>query len=120
MYVIAPLLKEYSQLAPNLLKWSRSKNLWVRRASAAALVSLARKGEHLDLAYQVAEHLFPDKEDLIHKATGWLLREAGKTDSVRLEKFLLQHGQQIPRTALRYAIERFPEQKRKAILEKTR
>ncbi len=118
--VISPLLKAHPELASKLLKWSRSKNLWVRRAAAASLVSLARKGQHLDIAYQIAEQLFPDKEDLIHKAAGWLLREAGKTDSVRLERFLLQHGRRIPRTALRYAIERFPEKKRKAILEKTK
>ena len=120
MYVIGPLIEMHSQLAPDLLKWSHLENLWVRRASAASLVSLARKGQHLDLAYQIAEELFSDKEDLIHKATGWLLREAGKTDAARLEQFLLQHGPRIPRTALRYAIERFPEGKRKSILERTR
>ena len=120
MYVIGPLLNAYPSLAPNLLKWSRSKNLWVRRASASSLVSLARQGEHLDLAYQIAEQLFPDKEDLIHKATGWLLREAGKTDPTRLQSFLLKHGLSIPRTTLRYAIERFAQGKRKTILNKTK
>jgi 3-methyladenine DNA glycosylase AlkD len=118
--VISPLLESHPNLAPSLLKWSRSKNLWVRRASAASLVSLARKGQHLDLAYQIAEQLFLDNEDLIHKATGWLLREAGKTDAARLEGFLLQHGARIPRTALRYAIEKFSEQKRKQILKQTK
>jgi len=118
--VISPLLKAHPELASNLLKWSRSKNLWVRRASAVSLVSLARKGQHLDLAYQIAEQLFSDKEDLSHKATGWLLREAGKTDAARLERFLLQHGSQIPRTALRYAIERFPQKKRQELLYKTK
>jgi 3-methyladenine DNA glycosylase AlkD len=118
--VIAPLLKAHPELASNLLKWGRSKNLWVRRASAVALASLARHGEHLHLSYEIAEQLFGDKEDLIHKATGWLLREAGKTDAARLEKFLLRHGPQIPRTALRYAIERFPERKRKGILNQTK
>jgi 3-methyladenine DNA glycosylase AlkD len=59
-------------------------------------------------------------DDLIHKATGWLLREAGKTDMPRLEKFLLENGVAIPRTTLRYAIERFPEDKRKRLLTKTK
>lgn len=59
-------------------------------------------------------------DDLIHKANGWLLREAGKTDPGRLERFLLAHGPAIPRTTLRYAIERFPEPKRKALLRDTR
>lgn len=59
-------------------------------------------------------------DDLIHKANGWLLREAGKADPKRLEKFLLDNGPAIPRTTLRYAIERFPESRRKALLRKTR
>jgi 3-methyladenine DNA glycosylase AlkD len=60
------------------------------------------------------------EDDLIEKANGWLLREAGKTDMVRLEKFLLQKRSRIPRTTLRYAIERFPEARRRQLLEKTR
>jgi 3-methyladenine DNA glycosylase AlkD len=61
-----------------------------------------------------------DPEDLMHKASGWLLREAGKTDAERLEKFLLTHGPAIPRTTVRYSIERFPEGKRKELLVATR
>jgi len=83
----------------------------MRRSSAVCLTSLARKDEYLDAAYEIGELLFKDKEVLIHKATGWLLREAGKTDMPRLEGFLLQHGLGIPRTALRYAIEKFPAEK---------
>jgi 3-methyladenine DNA glycosylase AlkD len=56
----------------------------------------------------------------MHKATGWLLREAGKTDPARLKRFLLQHGPAIPRTALRYAIERFPAAARAELLQTTR
>ncbi len=69
---------------------------------------------------QIAESLFGDHEDLIHKATGWLMREAGKNDAPRLESFLLAHGPRIPRTTLRYAIERFPEAKRRMILDRTK
>ena len=74
----------------------------------------------LDDAYAIAESLFKYPEDLIHKATGWMLREAGKPDPARLEGFLLKHGPKIPRTTLRYAIERFPPEKRKTLLEKTK
>ena len=85
-----------------------------------AFVKIARTGEHLDVAYALAELLLDNKEDLMHKAVGWLLRDAGKTDAVRLESFLLGHGPQIPRTTLRYTIEKFPEQRRQEILKRTK
>ena len=119
-WVLAPLLRRYPDLIGRLPTWGGSRNLWLRRASLAGLVPLARKGEHLDAAYRAAGALLGDREDLIHKATGWLLREAGKTDAKRLEVFLLQHGPEVPRTALRYAIERFPRRRRRAILSATR
>lgn len=118
--VIAPLLRRFPELLPRVEAWTQAQNLWLRRASLVALIPLARKGEHLDVAYANVERLFGDTEDLIHKATGWLLREAGKADQPRLKAFLLQHGVRLPRTALRYAIERFSEKERKQLLIQTR
>jgi 3-methyladenine DNA glycosylase AlkD len=94
--------------------------MWVRRAAAVSLVRLAARGIALDEAYQVASALRSDGEDLIHKAAGWLLREAGRTDAARLERYLLANGRSIPRTTLRYAIERFPAVKRRELLLATR
>jgi 3-methyladenine DNA glycosylase AlkD len=118
--VLAPLLQKHPELITQLKRWTREKNLWVRRASAVSLTGLARRGQHLDEAYEIAEALLGYPEDLIHKATGWLLREAGKADAARLETFLLRHGPHIPRTALRYAIEKFSPEKRKLLLAKTK
>jgi len=118
--VVAPLLRRFPELVPELTGWSASKNMWLRRMSVVPLVPFARHGEHLDEAYRVVESLLDDPEDLMHKATGWLLREAGKTDAARLEEFLLRHGPAIPRTTLRYAIERFPPAQRKRLLAATR
>ena len=84
------------------------------------LVLPARRGQYLEAAYELASEHFSDGEDLMHKAIGWLLREAGKTDMPRLKTFLLQHGNSIPRTSLRYAIERFPEGVRRELLLRTR
>lgn len=120
LLILSPLLLEHPGLVPEVAAWRRSRNLWLRRSSAVALVPPARRGRHLQTAYQVAASLFGDEEDLIHKAAGWLLREAGKTDMPRLESFLLEHGPAVPRTALRYAIERFPQARRKEILTLTR
>jgi 3-methyladenine DNA glycosylase AlkD len=118
--VVTPLVAKYPDLAPRVARWTNSRNMWLRRAAAVAFVPLARKGRELDHAYAVARDLLCDTNDLIHKATGWLLREAGTTDTKRLERFLLQHGPHMPRTAVRYAIERFPEPKRKRLLLQTR
>jgi 3-methyladenine DNA glycosylase AlkD len=118
--VLSPLLKRFPELLQKVASWTQSANLWVRRAAAVSLIPLARRGEHLDAAYAAAESLLGDSEDLMHKAVGWLLRECGKTDDSRLEAFLLAHGARIPRTALRYAIERFPEPRRKRLLVATK
>jgi 3-methyladenine DNA glycosylase AlkD len=118
--VLGPLLDRHPTLIPEVVDWTESKNLWVRRGAAVAFVPLARKGRRLATAYRIASRLFRHKEDLMHKAVGWLLREAGKTDMPRLEKFLLQHGPKMPRTTVRYAIERFPEADRKRLRLATR
>jgi 3-methyladenine DNA glycosylase AlkD len=118
--VVAPLLERYPALAEQLRPWSRAPNLWVRRTAAVSLVPLARRGQHLTLAYSMAAAMFEDRDDLIHKATGWLLREAGRTNPRRLEAYLCAHGPRVPRIAMRYAIERFPEPKRQEILRKTK
>ncbi len=118
--VMTPILRRFPDEIPGLQAWTRSRNMWVRRAAAVSLTPLARRGEALAAAYRIATALLGDREDLMHKATGWLLREAGKTDPARLERYLRQHGPRIPRTALRYAIEKFPPAKRKALLAATR
>lgn len=118
--VLSPLLDRDASVEAHLRRWSGADRLWVRRAALVTLVPFARRGCFLDLAYELAGRHFPDPEDLMHKATGWLLREAGKTDPGRLRQFLLRHGPAIPRTALRYAIERFPAADRRRLLEQTR
>ena len=117
--LIGPLLVMHPALAPQMRAWSRHRNMWVRRASAVGLIPLARKKQSLDIAYDVAARLHRDDEDLIQKAVGWMLREAGKADERRLERYLRANGPSIPRTTVRYAIERFPEAKRRALLAVT-
>lgn len=118
--VLSPLIDKYPGIIPEIIHWTDSTVLWVRRAAVVTFVPHARKGKYLDSAYAISESLFNDTEDLIHKAVGWLLREAGKANTSRLEEFLLTHGPKIPRTTVRYAIERFPEPQRKRLLHKTR
>jgi 3-methyladenine DNA glycosylase AlkD len=118
--LVGPLLVAHPELVPIVVKWSRARGLWVRRASAVGLIALARKGRALGAAYSVARTLHPDQADLIQKAVGWMLREAGKADPARLERYLRTNGPRIPRTTLRYAIERFPPDRRRELLRVTR
>jgi 3-methyladenine DNA glycosylase AlkD len=118
--LISPLLLAHPELVPEIRRWPRHRNLWVRRASAVSLVPLARRGLALNEAYATARELGRFPEDLVHKAAGWLLREAGKADRDRLERFLRAEGATLPRTTVRYALERFPARKRRRLLLATR
>jgi 3-methyladenine DNA glycosylase AlkD len=96
---------------------ARSKSLWERRISIMATFHFIKQN-NFDETLKIAEILLTDREDLIHKAVGWMLREIGKRDLPTEEKFLNEHSQVMPRTMLRYAIERFPELKRQAYLKR--
>jgi 3-methyladenine DNA glycosylase AlkD len=101
-----------------LLAWAASKNLWVRRIAIISTFHDIRRNRFAD-TLAVAERLLRDEEDLLHKAVGWMLREVGKRDGAALRSFLRRHHRTMPRTTLRYAIERFPESERKAWLRGT-
>lgn len=117
--LIGPLLVTHPALARQVRTWVRHPSLWVRRSAVVSLIPSVRRGAQLDLAYATARALHADQADLMQKAVGWLLREAGKQDPERLEQYLLAHGPLIPRTTLRYAIERFPPSRRRELLDRT-
>jgi 3-methyladenine DNA glycosylase AlkD len=101
-----------------LMKLAKSSDLWERRIAIVATHHFIRRGDLAD-ALAVAERLLSDREDLIHKAVGWTLREIGKRDLPALEGFLRTHCRVMPRTMLRYAIERLPPEARRAYLAGT-
>jgi len=117
---VGTLIEKYPGAIADIKTWSSHPNRWVKRASAVSFIKLARTPAYLPAIYEISEALFPVDDDLVQKANGWLLREAGKADAARLEKFLLRHGPAIPRTTLRYAIERFAPSKRRMLLARTR
>lgn len=102
-----------------LVSLAKSDNLWERRIAIVATWYFIRKND-LVWTFKIATLLLHDKHDLIHKSVGWMLREAGKKDTQQLIRFLDAHASDMPRTMLRYAIEKFPEPQRKAYLQTTK
>lgn len=101
-----------------LYKYAKSSNLWERRIAILSTLAFIVKGQCED-ALKISEKLLGDRHDLIHKAVGWMLREVGKRCSEKAEEeFLQKYHKTMPRTMLRYAIERFSEEKRRTYLNK--
>ncbi|NLO92590.1 MAG: DNA alkylation repair protein [Elusimicrobia bacterium] len=115
--IVGPHLEKASR--EPLFRLVHSANLWERRMAVVACFHFIRKSDFADFL-KIAEVLLHDKHDLIHKAAGWMLREAGKRDKTVLEGFLSEHASVMPRTMLRYAIEKLPPKQRKAVLESSR
>jgi 3-methyladenine DNA glycosylase AlkD len=101
-----------------LRRLARSALLWERRIAIIATFHFIKQNE-LEDTFEIADMLLADDHDLIHKAVGWMLREAGKRDKVALRRFLTTRYRRMPRTMLRYAIERFPEPERRRYLRGT-
>jgi len=108
----------FSRSRKPLYNLVKSKSLWERRIAIIATFHFIRKNDFTD-TLALAELLLNDREDLIHKAVGWMLREVGNRDRAAEEAFLLPRYHQMPRTMLRYAIERFDEPRRQAFLKNT-
>ena len=114
--VTAPIIGEYLIDSDDpyvlLYKLAKSKSLWQRRVSMVFTFAFIRSGD-IEPTFEMAEKLLHDKHDLIHKAVGWALREAGKLNGIALRNFLSAHSHEMPRTMLRYSIEKFSERERK-------
>jgi 3-methyladenine DNA glycosylase AlkD len=116
--VTAPIIGEYLIDSDNpyvlLYKLAKSKSLWQRRVSMVFTFAFIRSGD-IEPTFEMAEKLLHDKHDLIHKAVGWALREAGKLNGIALRNFLAAHSHEMPRTMLRYSIEKFSEREREVV-----
>lgn len=115
-YLAGHFLFEYGQDRSILYKLSDSDDLWKRRIAIMTTFYFVDQGD-FELTFQLAEKYLDTPEDLIHKATGWMLREIGKQDEDLLRKFLDDHYKNMPRTMLRYAIEKLDERVRQMYLK---
>ena len=113
---------EFIQMYPDFLmeleKFAKSKNRWMRRASAVSLIIPARKGLFLDTIFEIADILLPDKDDLVQKGYGWMLKAASESHQQEVFDFVMKRKSIMPRTSLRYAIEKMPNEMRKQAMVK--
>jgi len=114
--LLGPLLAAHPQLLPCLLRWRRSKNLWLRRAAAVALVPSARRGLHVEVILRVAGPLLRDQDYMVAKGVGWLLKEAAEKRRKEVVGLLEREKGRATRLALRTACEKLPLRLRRRIL----
>lgn len=114
--LLAPLLANHPALVKRLKAWTQSASRWRRRAAAVALVPLARRGEQHDAAFQIVGRLASDRDDMVEKAIGWLLKEISRTQPDAVVDYLLANSGRLSRTTMRYACEKLPEKKRRHVL----
>ncbi len=114
-HVFGAYLQQINDASP-CYDWAQAKNLWRRRIAVVGTYAFTQ-AHHYKPTLAVSQQLLTDHEDLIHKACGWMLREVGKREIKILQRFLDQHLAVMPRTMLRYAIEKFPEQQRLRYLQ---
>jgi 3-methyladenine DNA glycosylase AlkD len=107
-HTVGALLERFPEFLPELRRWTRSDNRWMRRAAAVSLIVPAKRGLFLDEVFALADLLLLDPDDLVQKGYGWLLKVASHTHEQDVFEFVVARKASMPRTALRYAIEKLP------------
>jgi len=113
-YTIGAFIEKYPKYVAHLKKWTKSKNRWVRRGSAVSLIIPAKKGKFLKEVFEIADSLLLDKEDLVQKGYGWLLKVSSEKNEKKVFNYVIKNKGKMPRTALRYAIEKMPKDLKKS------
>ncbi len=117
-HTVGAFIEKFPSYVKFLQKWAKSKNHWMRRASAVSLIIPAKKGKFLIESIKIADILLLDKEDLVQKGYGWLLKEQSRFNQKEIFDYVIKRKSKMPRTALRYAIEKMPQELRKKAMEK--
>lgn len=116
--VIGPFLIMYPDMFSKTKSWRSSLNRWVRRAAAVCLIRRLQKGDALKEVFEVADELLMDSDDMVQKGYGWMLKEASNHHPEEVFQFVMKRKDRMPRTSLRYAIEKLPKVKRAQAMKK--
>lgn len=117
-HALGHFILSFPEFIPELNKWAKSSNRWMRRASAVALIYSVRRKKNLDHTINIANLLLRDGDDLVQKGYGWLLKEASKNYPKEVFKYVLKNKHAMPRTSLRYAIEKMPPRWKKEAMKR--
>lgn len=117
-HTVGDLIMMYPDKIETVKQWTQSKNRWMKRAAAVSLIVPAKKGLFLTDVFEIAETLLLDPDDMVQKGYGWMLKVAANKHEQEVFEFVIKHKQIMPRTALRYAIEKMPQELRTIAMKK--
>jgi 3-methyladenine DNA glycosylase AlkD len=117
-HTLGTFVEKFPVYVEKLKEWTRSQNRWLKRGAAVTLILPARKGLFLDDVFEIADKLLLDGDDLVQKGYGWMLKEASKQHQQAVFDYIIKNRATMPRTALRYAIEKMPQDLRKEAMKK--
>jgi len=117
-HTIGSFLVKYPAFIEELKEWTQSKNRWLRRAAAVSLIVPAKKGYFLKDVFEIADQLLLDEDDLVQKGYGWLLKVTSHLHQKRIFDYVMKNKENMPRTALRYAIEKMPQSLRREAMKR--
>ncbi len=117
-HTIGAFIEMYPEYLSGLKKWAKSENRWMRRASAVSLIIPARQGKFLKDIFEIADILLLEKDDMVQKGYGWMLKEASRKNQKEVFDYVINNKRTMPRTALRYAIEKMPNELKKEAMTK--
>jgi 3-methyladenine DNA glycosylase AlkD len=117
-HTVGDIVSMYPALTDGLLKWTRSENRWVKRGAAVSLILPARHGKFLETVFEISDALLTDSDDMVRKGYGWLLKAASESHEDEVWQYVMERRGVMPRTSLRYAVEKMPKERRAAAMKK--
>jgi 3-methyladenine DNA glycosylase AlkD len=117
---VGTIVEKYPVFIQDLKRWAKSENRWLRRGAAVTLILPARQGKFLEDVFEIADILLHDDDDLVQKGYGWMLKEASKLHQQEVFDYIERNKATMPRTALRYAIEKMPQEMKRTAMSKVK